>query len=248
MADVAWLRSGDSGAELPHSGNNKKNAAKLGLLLRTPRRRRAAAASAGAGGSLGKQEAQQLLTKSWDGGLVVHDRNHQGPASSGKSTWSGWRSLRKISDTLIDYALNEPYKADSVFSDDFGSAAVYRSRADEGARTSKTMGHAQGRATVSCPPPFFCLDFFFRLDFFWTYFFIFQFLLLFLAIFLFLLTLRVNYCLMKFKMEIVLNEFEFGALCKWPPSEMKRRLGRRHSHNFGAIKVRVVPDCAFNCN
>jgi hypothetical protein len=35
----------------------------------------------------------------------------------GKFTWSGWRSLRGISDTVIDYALNEPYKADSFFDD-----------------------------------------------------------------------------------------------------------------------------------
>ena len=41
---------------------------------------------------------------------------------TGKSTWSGWRSLRKISDTLIDFALNEPYKADSVFDDIDGSS------------------------------------------------------------------------------------------------------------------------------
>jgi hypothetical protein len=87
----------------------------------------------------------------------------------GKSTWSGWRSLRKISDTLIDYALNEPYKADSVFDDGLLATSckdpnshqangIYRRRSEhvvDGAPTSvsssvrgllgsKTVGHAQG--------------------------------------------------------------------------------------------------------
>lgn len=86
----------------------------------------------------------------------------------GKSTWSGWRSLRKISDTLIDYALNEPYKADSVFDDGLLATSckdpnvqangIYRRRSElavndgppsntssvRGLLGSKTVGHAQG--------------------------------------------------------------------------------------------------------
>ena len=120
---------------------------KLGLLIRTPRRRqRHLVASAAAA------------------------------ASSASSTWSGWRNLRKISDTLIDYALTEPYKADSVLQEQGGiwpgAEAIYRRHselvADATVRKlalpetvaatsatpatpsqwgSKTVGHARGRSS-----------------------------------------------------------------------------------------------------
>ena len=137
---------------------NKSSSSKFGLLIRTPRRRRANCLS-----QLQQQpdslptsdeQLQQLRSrsKSWEAG-------QQRP---GKSTWSGWRSLRKISDTLIDYALNEPYKADSLFDDELlagtsGSAASYRKKGEidatavvsahqplSSAHRSKTVGHAQG--------------------------------------------------------------------------------------------------------
>ena len=124
---------------------------KLGLLMRTPRRRRAC-----------NRTADALAAAS---------------SASAASTWSGWRSLRKISDTLIDYALNEPYKADSVLQDEGaiwpGAEAIYRRHselvADATVRklapevvvtpvtpvtlatppqwASKTVGHARGRSS-----------------------------------------------------------------------------------------------------
>ena len=133
--------------------------------------------------------AARNRSKSWDSKAHPASTNHQqldksSSSSSGvggggrgqvtgKATWSGWRSLRKISDTLIDFALNETYKADSVFDDGSGSNGrslhqhsngVYRRRSelvisDASVRridaptssyqhllqqASKTVGHAQG--------------------------------------------------------------------------------------------------------
>lgn len=147
-----------------NNNNNNRHKTKLGLLIRTPRRRRAHCESQRSA-SIGPASASmdlQLLSKSWDGSNGMLGSNNPG-----KSTWSGWRSLRKISDTLIDYALNEPYKVDSVFDDELPSSevSVYRPRKCDvftdsatGKRHilhgSKTLGHAQGRNTVSNQPHF----------------------------------------------------------------------------------------------
>jgi hypothetical protein len=148
-----------------------KSVSKFGLLIRTPRRRRANCLNqqslddSSNGGGGGTSVINRLRSKSWDhqsAGMNVTN-------NPGKSTWSGWRSLRKISDTLIDYALNEPYKADSVFDDGLLATSckdpnshqangIYRRRSEhvvDGAPTSvsssvrgllgsKTVGHAQG--------------------------------------------------------------------------------------------------------
>lgn len=142
---------------------NKSGSTKFGLLIRTPRRRRANCFSQAATGSTDPEVINRSRSKSWDhqsAGMNVTN-------NPGKSTWSGWRSLRKISDTLIDYALNEPYKADSVFDDSLATqhsqAGIYRRRSElvvndatvrriepvastvrGGLRGSKTVGHAQG--------------------------------------------------------------------------------------------------------
>lgn len=133
------------------NNNNNKSGAKFGLLIRTPRRRRANCITTS--NNLQPEEEQVPIpvrnrSKSWES----------------KSTWSGWRSLRKISDTLIDYALNEPYKGDSLFDDELSGGArapgaVYRRRSELScdasisstsvAHRSKTVGHAQG--VSGCP-------------------------------------------------------------------------------------------------
>ena len=81
------------------------------------------------------------MTKSWDADLSN---------STSSSTWSGWRNLRKISDSLIDYALNEPYKADSVLQDDGaiwpGAEAIYR-------RNSEVVADATVRKLSHQPLP-----------------------------------------------------------------------------------------------
>ena len=124
---------------------------RLGLLMRTPRRRRACGRSGDA-----------------------FPASPASAASAASSTWSGWRNLRKISDTLIDYALNEPYKADSVLQDQGaiwpGAEAIYRRHSELAADAtvrklppevatpptpltataqwgSKTVGHARGRSS-----------------------------------------------------------------------------------------------------
>lgn len=155
-----------------HEGSKSGHKSKLGLLIRTPRRRRAHCENAQRSSSAGSVDLKRL-SQSWDSGALVMGTTD----NPGKSTWSGWRSLRKISDTLIDYALNEPYKVDSVFDDELRVAdvtGVYRPRRCEQAaheaaaaatapaappasqlrkghilQGSKTLGHAQGRTTVS---------------------------------------------------------------------------------------------------
>lgn len=167
--DVMMMQSGQKGCvfSLPpdENGNQQqqqrnKSISKFGLLIRTPRRRRA--------NCFNQQVPDESLTnrlrsKSWDQQSGMNVTNNPG-----KSTWSGWRSLRKISDTLIDYALNEPYKADSVFDDGLlatsckdpntQSNGIYRRRSElvandvlpsntssvGGLLGSKTVGHAQG--------------------------------------------------------------------------------------------------------
>lgn len=139
---------------------NKFGGSKFGLLIRTPRRRRANCLNQATSDE--PTTINRLRSKSWDhqsAGMNVTN-------NPGKSTWSGWRSLRKISDTLIDYALNEPYKADSVFDDSLANqhsqTGVYRRRSElvvndatvrkiepvgpsvRGLLGSKTVGHAQG--------------------------------------------------------------------------------------------------------
>ena len=147
-----------------------KSVSKFGLLIRTPRRRRANCLNPPSldESSSASSAINRLRSKSWDhqqsAGMNVTN-------NPGKSTWSGWRSLRKISDTLIDYALNEPYKADSVFDDGLlttsckdphshQSNGIYRRRSEHhvvndvtpstvtssvrGLLGSKTVGHAQG--------------------------------------------------------------------------------------------------------
>ena len=158
-----------------HNRNKSSTASKFGLLIRTPRRRRAncfnqtSAADVDTNSPSSTSVINRLRSKSWDqqqsAGMNVTN-------NPGKSTWSGWRSLRKISDTLIDYALNEPYKADSVFDDSLTSnhsihsTGIYRRRSElivndatvrkieptstsssssvRGFIGSKTVGHAQG--------------------------------------------------------------------------------------------------------
>ena len=147
-----------------------KSVSKFGLLIRTPRRRRANCfnqQTLDESGNSSSSALNRLRSKSWDhqsAGMNVTN-------NPGKSTWSGWRSLRKISDTLIDYALNEPYKADSVFDDGLLTTSfkdpnshqangIYRRRSEHhvvndvppstisssvrGLLGSKTVGHAQG--------------------------------------------------------------------------------------------------------
>jgi len=129
--------------------NNNKSGAKFGLLIRTPRRRRANCIT-------NQLQPEEEVT------IPVRNRSKSWES---KSTWSGWRSLRKISDTLIDYALNEPYKGDSLFDDELSGgarapSAVYRRRSELScdaigssstsvAHRSKTVGHAQG--VSGCP-------------------------------------------------------------------------------------------------
>lgn len=146
----------------PHPKVSKSNS-KFGLLIRTPRRRRANCLSQfqqppESVADPSAPTVNRTRSKSWEAGKSSStDR-------PGKSTWSGWRSLRKISDTLIDYALNEPYKADSLFDDELvgaGSGSVYRRRSElsdavsvnhsssasavaAAHQRSKTVGHAQG--------------------------------------------------------------------------------------------------------
>lgn len=149
-----------------NSSSQQKSGSKFGLLIRTPRRRRANCFSQATGSAdepdRSSSAVNRLRSKSWDhqsAGMNVTN-------NPGKSTWSGWRSLRKISDTLIDYALNEPYKADSVFDDGLANqnsqTGVYRRRSElvvndatvrkiepvapavRGLIGSKTVGHAQG--------------------------------------------------------------------------------------------------------
>lgn len=145
------------------NNNNNKSGAKFGLLIRTPRRRRANCIT------------NQLQPE--EEAIPVRNRSKSWES---KSTWSGWRSLRKISDTLIDYALNEPYKGDSLFDDELSGgarapSAVYRRRSELScdaisstsvAHRSKTVGHAQG--VSGCPIFFFSNkppDFRFSMDY-----------------------------------------------------------------------------------
>ena len=171
---VLSLPPDENGNQQQAQQQRNKSVSKFGLLIRTPRRRRANCLNQQTPDeSSGTSAVNRLRSKSWDhqsAGMNVTN-------NPGKSTWSGWRSLRKISDTLIDYALNEPYKADSVFDDGLLATSckdpnshqangIYRRRSEHvvngdvapssvsssvrGLLGSKTVGHAQG---VSNPNP-----------------------------------------------------------------------------------------------
>ncbi|KAK4008582.1 Uncharacterized protein APZ42_011016 [Daphnia magna] len=170
------VQSGQKGCVLSlppdENGNQQqqqrnKSISKFGLLIRTPRRRRANCFNQQVVDE-SSSSSNRLRSKSWDQQSGMNVTNNPG-----KSTWSGWRSLRKISDTLIDYALNEPYKADSVFDDGLLATSckdpnvqangIYRRRSElavndgppsntssvRGLLGSKTVGHAQGVRNTS---------------------------------------------------------------------------------------------------